>query len=138
VGGPTSALRKQATTNVVAHFLPFTLPSPTANACYAQTATTTTSLASKREPEVVFFVLSTYHPPPPPPSHPIASWRWCFSFFQHITHHHHLPASWRWFFHLFDHLCHHHHLPRIQMRAGGGQFRPFQRASHQAAFWWWW
>jgi len=102
VGGPTSASQKWATTNVVARFLPFILTSPAANACYAETATTTTSLASKREPEVVFFVLLTCHPPPPPPSHPIVSWRWCFSFFQHVTHHHHLPC--------------------VQTRAGGGFF----------------
>ena len=128
VGGPsTGALRKRATTFVVACFLPFILPSPTANACYTQTATSTTSLASKREPEVVFFcsfnmspttslasnheldvvffVLSTRHPPPPPPSRP--------------------DASWRWFFSMFRHVFRHHHLPRIQTQAGGGSFRHF-------------
>ena len=106
VGGPsTGASRKRATTFVVARFLPFILPSPAANACYAQTATSTTSLASNREPEVVFFVLSTRHPPPPPPSHS--------------------DASWRWFFSTFRHVFRHHHLPRIQTRAGGGSFRRF-------------
>ena len=128
VGGPsTGASRKRAMTNVVAHFLPFILPSPAANACYAQTATSTTSLASKREPEVVFFhsfdmspttslasnrelvvvffVLSTRLPPPPPPSRPNASRRWFFSTFRHVSRH--------------------HHLPRVQTRAGGGFFRPF-------------
>ena len=50
-----------------------------------------------------FFVLSTCHPPPP--SHPIVSRRWCFSFFRHVSRH--------------------HHLPRIQTRAGGGFFRRF-------------
>ena len=128
VGGPsTGASRKRATTNVVARFLPFILPSPAANACYAQTATSTTSLASKREPEVVFFrsfnmspttslasncepevvffVLSTRLLPPPPPSHPNASRRWFFSTFQHVSRH--------------------HHLPRVQTRAGGGFFSMF-------------
>ena len=104
VGGPsTGASQKRAMTNVIAHFLPFILPSPAANTCYAQTATSTTSLASKREPEVVFFrsfdmspttslgsnrepevvffVLLTCHPPPPPPSRPDVSWRWFFSTF---------------------------------------------------------
>src|SRR5258708_15279639 len=95
VGGPSSASRKRATTNVVARFLSFLLPSPAANACYTQAAphhhlpriqmragggycrrfdatpTTTTSLASKREPEVVFLVVSTRLPPPLPPSRPI-------------------------------------------------------------------
>ena len=152
VGGPsTGVLRKRATTNVVARFLPFILPLPTPNACYAQTATITTSLASKREVEVVFF-----------------------SFFRHVTHHlpriqsragggvfrsfntspttttslaskrepevvffdvstcllpppppSHPNASRRWFFQLFRHVSRHHHLPRVQTRAGGGFFRPF-------------
>ena len=44
-------------------------------------------------------------PPPPPPLHPNVSWRWFFSFFRHVTHH--------------------HHLPRIQLQAGGGIFRSF-------------
>jgi len=57
VGGPSSALRKQATTKVVAHFLPFLPSSPATNACYTQAATTTTSLVSKREPEVVTVVV---------------------------------------------------------------------------------
>ena len=63
---------------------------------------TTTSLASRHELEVVFFDVSTHLPPPPPPSHPNVSWRWFFSTFQHVSHH--------------------HHLPRIQTRAGGGFF----------------
>jgi hypothetical protein len=142
VGGPSSASRKRATTNVVARFLPFIIPSPAANACYAQTATTTTSLASKHEPEVVFFpsfdmspttttslasnrepevvlfIVLTCHPPPPPPSRPNASRRW--SILAVLTR---LPpppppscpnASQRWFFCLFNRLCHHHHLPRAQ------------------------
>jgi len=104
VGGPSSASRKRATTNVVARFLPFLLPSLATNACYTQAATTT-SLASKREPEVVLFIVSTRLPPPPPPSRPNASRRWSFSFFQ--------PAS------------HNRHLPRVQTRAGGGFFRSF-------------
>ena len=152
VGGPsTGASRKRATTNVVAHFLLFILPSPAANACYAQTATSTTSLASKRkpevvffrsfdmspttsltsnrEPEVVFFDISTRHPPPPPPSHPDASWRWFFSTLSPCLPPppppSHPNASQRWFFRLFRHVSHLHHLPRIQTRAGGGFFRPF-------------
>ena len=108
VGGPsTGASRKWATTNVVARFLPFILPSPATNACYTQTATSTTSLASKREPEVVFFVLSTCHPPPP--SHPNMSQRWFFSTFRHVSRH--------------------HHLPRVLTRAGGGFFRCFDMSS---------
>jgi len=105
VGGPSSALRKRATTNVVAHFLSFFLPSPATNTCYTQTATITSSLASKREPEVVFFDISTCLSPPPPPSHPNASRRWS-----------NLP---------FRRASHHHHLPHVQTRAGGGQFRRF-------------
>jgi len=104
VGGPSSASRKWATTNVIARFLPFLLPSPATNTCYTQAATTT-SLASKCEPEVVLFVVSTQLPPLPPPSCPNASWRWLFLSFQHD--------------------CHHHHLPHIQMRAGGGHFCRF-------------
>jgi hypothetical protein len=53
--------------------------------------TTTTSLASKRELEVVILVLPICLPPPPPPSCLDASWGWSFSFFQHASHHHHLP-----------------------------------------------
>ena len=105
VGGPSSALRKWAMTNVIARFLPFLLPSPATNACYTQPATTTTSLASKCEPEEVTQVVSTRLLPPPPPSHP--------------------NASRRWFFSLFRHDSHHHHLPHVQTRAGGGHFHRF-------------
>ena len=74
-----------------------------------------------------FFVLSTCHPPPP--SHPITSWRWCFSFFRHVSRHHHLPRiqtrAGGGFFRLFHHVSCHHHLPRVQTRAGGGVFNSF-------------
>jgi len=104
VGGPSSASRKRATTNVVARFLSFFLPSPATNTCYTQNATTTSSLASKREPEVVFFDVSTHSSPPPPPSHPNASRRWSNLPFRRASH---------------------HHLPRVQTRARGGFFRRF-------------
>jgi len=49
-----------------------------------------------------FFDVSAPLPPPPPPSRPSASWRWIFSTFRR--------------------LCHHHLLPPIPSRAGGGSF----------------
>ena len=117
VGGPSSASRKWATTNVIARFLPFLLPSPTTYAHCTQapgchhhhlpriemqarggycphfntTPTATTSLMSKREPEVVIFILSTQLPPQAPPLHPNVSRRWSFSFLRPDSHHYHLP-----------------------------------------------
>jgi hypothetical protein len=92
VGGPSSVLRKRATTFVIACFLPFLLPSPAANACYTQAATTTTTLMSKRELVVVTVIVSTRLPP-------------------RVQMH---GGG------LFRHDFHHLHLPRVQMRAGGG------------------
>jgi hypothetical protein len=156
VGGPSSASRKWATTFVVACFLLFLLPSPTANACYTQAAphhhlsriqmragggycrrfymtpTTTTSLASKHEPEVVFLVVSTRLPPPLPPSRSNVSRRWFF-FVVSTCLPPPLPpsrpnASQRWFISFFQHASHHPHLPCVQARAGGGFFLCFDTA----------
>ena len=86
-GRPRQCIRKQATTNVVACFLPFLLRQSSTNAQYTHSATTTTSLASKHELEVDFLDCSTGLPPAPPPSHPNTSWRWIFSTFQRLCHH---------------------------------------------------
>ena len=69
---------------------------------FNMSATTTTSLASKCEPEVDLSMVSMPLPLLPPPSHPNASQRWTFQWFQHYYHH--------------------FHLPRFQTRVGGGSF----------------
>ena len=117
VGGPSSASRKWAMTNVVAYFLPFLLCQPTTNTQYTHSATTTTSLASKRELEVDFSDCLTHLPPVPSPSHPNASQRWII-----LVISRHLPplpppshpnASRRWSFSAFQRTSHLFHLPRI-------------------------
>jgi hypothetical protein len=77
----------------------------------------------------VIFVLSTRLPPPPPPLHPNTSQRWVF-FILLMCHpppppSSHPNVSQRWFFSFFRHVSHHHHLPLIQTQAEGGYLCSF-------------
>ena len=145
MGGPSSALRKRATTFVVAHSfflhppltpvtprLPLPPPPSRPNASRRWLLSSFRCDCHHHLPRFqtrAGGVVSTRLPPPPPPSRANASRRWFFSSFRHdiapAPPPSHPNASRRWLLSSFRRDCHHHHHPRVQTRAGGGSFCRF-------------